>query len=369
VKFSNRRRGMAIPFLALLVSGCSGGGAAPTGPTPIVPAVSATATPANAAPSAAQGGPVPTAAATASPAPQKTPTPAASAVPPPQPAIASAAPTVLRFGAYVHPDPSASPGLSSVATFETALGRKLDLDLHYYPITYAYPGAALLDDAANGRTPIISLKCGIYTNADIAAGVADAALDKMASELKAFGQPVYVRYLWEMNSSLSSTGRTACAGPDDTNGYFNATDFVAAWDHMRARFIADGATNVKWYWCPNDDAATLGPYFPGRSEVDYFGVDVYDRPTESFKWFQTHFRATYTSIVDLAPGLPFIVGETAGTTSSGQIAYFNSLPSFYATMPSIRAWVYFDAVGQLDDWRVQPSTPQFAALQQLVNPG
>jgi beta-mannanase len=274
----------------------------------------------------------------------------------------------LKFGAYLLPDPAAPAGLSSIASLETALGRKLDYDVHYSSIDEPYPGADLIDDAVNGRTPIVSLGCGTYTNASIAAGTYDAAIDLMANALRTYGNTVLVRYLWEMNAPMSANNRTACAGPDDTNGYFNPTDFVAAWDHLRARFILDGATNVKWYWCPGDSNDTLAPYFPSSAQVDYLGVDVYDRPQYTYPQFAAHVQATYASIENLAPGMPFIVGETGATTSPGQMTFFSSLNALYATMPNVVAWAYFDAIGPQGDWRVQPATAQFAAYKSAVTP-
>jgi hypothetical protein len=273
--------------------------------------------------------------------------------------------TGLKFGAYLLPDPAAPAGLSSIASLETALGRKLDFDLHYYPFAYTFPGPDLVNDAANGRTPIVSLGC-VYTNASIAAGTYDAAIDSMANALRAYGDTVLMRYMWEMNAPIIVNDRIDCAGPDDTNGYFNPNDFIAAWDHLRARFILDGATNVKWFWCPGDSNPSP-PYFPGGAQVDYLGVDAYDDPLGTYAEFASQVQTVYASIENLAPGAPFVVGET-GAASPDQVTFFTSLDSLYATMPELTAWVYFDAVGPQGDWRVLPATRQFTAFRNAVTP-
>lgn len=351
----------AILLTAILISGCSGGGQ-PTGSGAFDSAI---------APPVGQALVVPTGAAQNSPQPLTTPKPSATAAPTQTPmglptAFTTSLKSALKFGAVVDPNPLASPGLSSIASLENALGRKLDFDTHYNWMTYAFPGPDLLDDASNGRTPIVSLSCSGYSNADIAAGRHDDVIDKMAIALKGYGHTLLIRYLWEMNSSIASNGRTACVGPNDTT-QFDATDFIAAWDHLRARFIADGATNVKWYWCPNDSATTLTAYFPGVSEVDYVGVDVYDRTVGNFSAFSTHLQTIYASIEKIAPGAPFIVGET-GAMTPDQETFFFGLKALSATMPSIVAWTYFDTVGPLADWRVQPGSPQFSAFRALVTP-
>ncbi len=273
----------------------------------------------------------------------------------------------LRLGAALHPDASAPLGLSSIASLETKLGRKLDYDMHYYQINYAYPGPDLVDDAANGRTPIVSLNCGTYANVDIARGRHDAAIDTMANALKSYGHPVLVRYLWEMNLPTSANSRAGCTGPNDTNAIFNPADFIAAWDHLRARFVADGVTNVKWFWCPNDGGKTFRAYYPGDSQVDYVGADIYDRTPGNIIAFSSHFQATYAAIEKLGAGKPFIVGESAAQ-SADQVTYFNNQHALFSADPRIVAWVYFDSTGPLGDWRVTPDTADFAAFRALVNP-
>lgn len=342
----HRFQRLAAPILVLLVSGCAGAGLssslpAATGGPGAQGALSTAETVTRATAKA-------TSAPTATPAPSPSPTP-----------------VTYLVGAYVNPDPSASPGLSSIASLQHALGRTLNYDLHFYPITYSYPGSDLDYDAAAGLIPIISLKCGTYSNAGIASGQYDSEIDAMANALAGYKRTVLVRYLWEMNSSLVSEDRTACAGPDDSNGYFNASDFIAAWDHLRARFLLDGATNVKWFWCPNDDISTLGQYFPGRSQLDYVGVDLYDRPSETYGVYVSHFKQTYSAVEDLGAEKPFIVGET-GATSSEQVSFFQGLPSLYAAMPAIKAWIYFDAGGSLGNWEVQPDTVEFTAFRNVV---
>lgn|GEM_PF-5812543 len=351
----------ATLLTSLLVSACSGG-AESVAPNALLPGagfsnpLGSLAAP---KPSASPGPTQTLTAAALKPTAPPGPTQMPTAVPKPSQAA-------LKFGAVLDANPLAPPGLSSIASLESALGRKLDYDTHYYWMTDAFPGPALVDDAANGRTPIVSLSCGGYTNADIAAGRHDVVIDKMANALKGYRQTVLVRYLWEMNSSIASNGRAACAGPNDTT-QFDAADFIAAWDHLRARFTADGATNVKWYWCPNDSATTLPAYFPGVSQVDYVGVDLYDRTVGNYSAFSTHLQMTYASIEKLAPGAPFIVGET-GAMSTDQVTYFHGLKALSATMPAIVAWTYFDTVGPLADWRIQPATPQFTAFRALVAP-
>ena len=300
------------------------------------------------------------------PSPSPTATVSATATPTPVAGVPTPYPGLYKFGARMKPDPAASPGLDSIAGLESGLGRPLDYGLSYNWITFAFPGAEITDDVANGRTPVISLNCGWYKNADIAFGLHDTAIDTAARALAAVKSPIIIRYLWEMNSSIASNNRQGCTGPNDVGGFFNAPDFIAAWHHLRTRFIADGATNVLWYWCPNDGLNTLAAYYPGDSEVDLVGVDIYDRTPGNISAYNSHFTQIYNAVEGATTvQKPFIVGETGGMQGD-QLAYFANQLSLFATAPRLVGWIYFDTVGPLADWRVQPGTPEFSALRALV---
>ena len=296
--------------------------------------------------------------------------PGASPSPTPTSVAVAVAPTPYagryKFGARLNPDPLASPGLDSIAGLEAKLGRPLDYGLQYNWITFAFPGAEITDDVANGRTPVISLNCGAYKNADIASGLHDVEIDTAARALAAVNSPIIVRYLWEMNATIASNNRQGCTGPNDVNGFFSAPDFIAAWHHIRTRFIAAGATNVLWFWCPNDGLNTLAAYYPGDSDVDLVGVDIYDRTPGNISGYNSHFTQIYNAVEGATTvQKPFIVGETAAMQGD-QLTYFGNQISLFATAPRFVGWIYFDTIGPLADWRVQPGTAEFSALRALV---
>jgi hypothetical protein len=58
--------------------------------------------------------------------------------------------------------------------------------------------------------------------------------------------------------------------------------YVSAYRHIHDLFVAAGATNVVWAWCPNVTAVHGGnrntlDYYPGDSYVDWTGVDGYNK--------------------------------------------------------------------------------------------
>jgi hypothetical protein len=156
----------------------------------------------------------------------------------------------IYLGARVSPGGSSSP--ANVAAFESQIGRKLALDLHYRNWNQSFPAADELDDEANGRIPVESWNCSV-SNEAVASGSQDVIIDARAAAIKSFAKPLFLRYLWDMNLPVDVNGREGCFDPntDLTNGFLSPTQYVRAWSHIRARFAADGVTNVVWLWNPS----------------------------------------------------------------------------------------------------------------------
>jgi hypothetical protein len=97
----------------------------------------------------------------------------------------------------------------------------------------------------------------------VAAGAQDNYIRSWAAAAKSWGQPLFLRYAWEMNAPWFSWG----SGANGTTG----ADYVAAWRHVHDIFQSVGATNVKWVWCPNIDPggkfADLADVSAGRGDI------------------------------------------------------------------------------------------------------
>ena len=105
----------------------------------------------------------------------------------------------------------------------------------------------------------------------------------------------------------------------------NAPLYVAAYRHIHDIFVAEGATNVIWAWCPNvtdvdNSNATTMNYYPGDDYVDWTGVDGYNWGSTNGGWqtFQEVFRNIYPLLA--AKGKPIIIGEMASTELGGDKA-------------------------------------------------
>ncbi len=287
--------------------------------------------------------------------------PTASGSPQPSGPNAIPAPSAaIYLGAWVLA--AGAPTTSSaqdIAALETAIGRKFAISMHYDGFTDPFPSAAEAADAQNGRTPLISLNCD-DTDYNIANGSQDAALIAKANSIKAFGHPVFLRYNWEFNLTDTSNGRYQCVDPvRDIGGYFSPTQYIAAYVHIHNVMVAHGATNIAWIWNPAAGGVDATPYFPGDAYVDWVGIDDYDRNATQTAIFAQPY-AQYASIGNGTH--PVIVAET-GALADDQVSFLDvamtALPTEY---PKIKAFVYFDAVGALDDYTLSPAGLRAFAL-------
>ena len=227
----------------------------------------------------------------------------------------------IYLGAYVNYLKNLGPYETQTATFEKQIGRKLALHSEYYAFTDSFPSAEDVDDYRNGRVPVDSWDCG-DTDYRVAQGKDDAVITKVAQNFKAYGFPIFLRYFWEMNLPTTALPRTECVDKvRDKNGYFNATDYVAAWQHIHAIFVAQGVKNVVWVWNPSGSLVVSPiPYYPGATETDWIGFDHYDLTGAGL---QSTYSAPYNALTPLSK--PIMIGET-GTTSQYQSADISSAP-------------------------------------------
>jgi hypothetical protein len=249
-------------------------------------------------------------------------------------------------------NPSAAGSGSSFAdeqedlpVVRAAIGRPLGL-LHLYVGWDApVPMADLRAIAADGSVPLLDWGCA-PDGPEVAGGVDDTRIGAFASALRDYGGPVLLRWCWEMNLVRS---HPQVGGP---------SGFIGAWDHIRSIFTSTGATNVSFVWCPALTGVDPAPYFPGTSEVDWIGVDGYDR--DGLQTFASLFTDFYQQWHGL--GKPMMVAET-GSTGPAQAGFIDSIGTDTPTLPGIKAVVYFDATGPLASWQFTPSGLQaFARL-------
>jgi len=262
------------------------------------------------------------------------------ATPDAPPAVPS---TGAYLGAWLHPSAPAA-GQSAFAVEQRAVpavlaaaGRPLGLLHVYTPWGRPAPVAELRAIVADGSVPIVDWGCGPDVAA-VGGGSDDSLITTYADALKGFGGPVFLRWCWEMNLVATHPQLGGPAG------------FVGAWDHIRALFRQAGAGNVSFVWCPALTGSDPTPYFPGAGEVDWIGVDGYDRDgAQTFAGLFGAFVHEWER-----QGKPLMVAET-GAAGEAQPAYIGSIGTGAPTLPSVKAVVYFDAPGPLDTWQLTPA--------------
>jgi hypothetical protein len=249
-------------------------------------------------------------------------------------------------GAWVKPAvPNQQGRVDAVAAFEKAIGRPLDLVHVYHQWTEAFPSAADLQFVQQGKVLMIS-------------GADDPIIEARATALKEMGNPVLLRWRWEMNRK----NLAAAVG--------SPAQYIAAWKHIRTIFTAVGTTNVGWVWCPlaTDFNATNGPsYYPGDDQVDWLCTDVYPGPTHD------SFAAVASEFMAWAAGhhKPVIIGEYGVESSNpAQAGWIAGAETYARQNPQIKAMVYFDADrvenGVTRDFRLEGTTAPLHAFQHMI---
>ena len=173
---------------------------------------------------------------------------------------------------------------------------------------------------------------------DISAGTYDSQITAWAKAAAAWNKPLVLRLDAEMNGGWYDYGSQARQNPQA---------FVAMWQHVHDLFVAAGATNVSWQWCPNVDPESaqtpLEQLYPGDAYVDWTGMTGYNQGGESVSWL---FDSTYSRLLTLAPSKPIMIGETGSVDSgfSGQkVQFINDLfGAMQSKYPQVRAFCWFN---------------------------
>ena len=197
---------------------------------------------------------------------------------------------------------------------------------------------------------------------DVIEGRYDAYIKEFAEAARDWGHPFFLRFNWEMNGNWYPWGGTV-------NGNTPA-EFIAAWRHVHDIFTANGATNVKFVWCPNASSApstsanSISAYWPGDGYVDYVAIDGYNwgtNPISPKGWisFDKLYGAAYQTITEqLAPAKPMVIAEIGASEDGGSKAAWISeaLSEVPANYPKVRGLIWFEKSEGGMDWPIESST-------------
>jgi Glycosyl hydrolase family 26 len=272
----------------------------------------------------------------------------------------------LLFGAYTPSSPES--GVAATNTLETALGRRVDIVLWYQHWDGWGPEfhTEWVDAASSdGRIPLLTWEPwapGTVNQPNfrlrrIADGAFDPYIRTWAHALAAYGKPVYLRPMHEMNGNWYPWCGTVNAN--------TPVDYIDAWRHLHDIFAAAGATNARWVWSPYALDVPAGNaferYYPGSQYVDVLALDGYNwGSTAKHRWqsFDQIFSRPYKRIAKLGPQ-PVWIAETASDESGGdKAAWVREMFRSAARYPRLQAIVWFNLLKERD-WRA--TAPQGVA--------
>ena len=251
-------------------------------------------------------------------------------------------------------------GAGSVAQAAVKLGRTPTVHLTYYGWADDWTGTVTQADLAAGRIPLVNWEPAKIDFRKIIDGSLDATIKARANGSKALAKKFFLDFAAEMNGDEAWSGN-------------NASLYVAAYRHIHDLFIAAGATNVVWAWCPNvtDTAGgnrTTMDYYPGDAYVDWTGVDGYNWGTRNGGWqsFQQVFKDIYPLLA--AKKKPILIGEMASAQAGGDKGKWidDIIPTLRSSFPLIKGVVWFD-INKEADWRISSSPGSEASYIRMAN--
>jgi cellulose synthase (UDP-forming) len=198
----------------------------------------------------------------------------------------------------------------------------------------------------------------------IAAGRFDTYIRSWAHAAAAYGGPLVLRLMHEFDGywypwSVGQNGQTAA-------------QYVAAWRHVHAIFVEEGAVNVSWVWSMfgrNQDPAAA---YPGDDVVDWVGGTVLNTGrAESGGW--TDYRDLAGSLVrELAGyGKPVMLAEVGTNRSGGDSSRWiaDAFSAIRTDQSFVRAIVLLDMpYDEQTDYRFDDATSRQLAVE-TADPG
>lgn len=229
------------------------------------------------------------------------------------------------------------------------------------------------------------------TFADILSGTYDAHINdwitKLAALKKADGvtpQQAVIRFGHEMNGNWQPWWPGYSGGSASSN-CTSAAQFVQVWQYMVGKAVAAGATNIKWFWCPNVvdvGGIAMEDFYPGSGYVDFVGYDSYNSldgawksAAETLKGKTPSQGYAYDRVVALHATANVWVGETGCVDADDPL---DVSPTIYpghskadwwtevftigpATLPRLKVINFFSKLGTRN-WRIDTSTQSSTAF-------
>jgi hypothetical protein len=282
--------------------------------------------------------------------------------------------------------------------FEGLAGKAIAFEHFYFNWGHQadFPEESMNGSLAGGAIPLLSWEPWDYTltNANftlqsIIEGRHDNYIRRWASQIQAWGRPIFLRWGHEMNGSwypwdgVHNGGETTTEFGDPAKAD-GPERYVAAFRHIHALFQEAGADNVRWVWCPNMENWSEYPaglpgtwnlaanYYPGDDCVDWLSLDAYNPGTSQpgFKWasFDALMQATYDDLTALNADKPVMIAEFASAEVGGDKAAWiaDAYRQIKTRYSRVKAACWFH-VNKETNWRIDSSPSTLAAFKLAIS--
>ena len=287
----------------------------------------------------------------------------------------------VMFGVFhplFHPRKYTPQSLEEYKAYENSLEHKFEMIMTYTEFDKGFPTKMVQDTYADQRIMMLTWHPWQEANInsvlipDIVDGQFDNYIVDWAKQVKAVGEPLFVRFANEMNGDWD---------PWCTWFYSKDRDlFVEAWQRIHRIFQEQGADNAVFVWNPHDrsfpDFKWNAPelYYPGDEYVDWVGLTCYNNgtsyPYETWRNFNDMYRPIYDEYLAKYPGKPFMITEFSSNEVGGdKVAWVQDALRSLVNYPNIRIAVWYDQTDGKRLYRID-STPEAkeAFRQGLTNP-
>ncbi|WP_280670528.1 MULTISPECIES: glycosyltransferase family 2 protein [unclassified Kitasatospora] len=169
----------------------------------------------------------------------------------------------------------------------------------------------------------------------VANGVDDAALQRWAREIAAYGKPIYLTVLPEADRNYAASSAVARGGIPQ--------DVAPAWNRIEQLVRGAGASNVGWVWGPADPTADAA-YAPPAASVDAVAVTLFEYP--GTVWVDP--ARALAGAAAAHPGKPLMVDVSCAGPPAQRAAWLDRLTAAVAARSDVAGVVYQQTGPELD---------------------
>ena len=240
-------------------------------------------------------------------------------------------------------------GGTGVETIENQLGVDFGTTARTQEIGDAFDYGWAASIAKNGGVPWLTIvfsdngKTTLYSALTaIANGSDDAAINRWAQEIAAYGKPLYLTVLPQADRNYAASSVANGGVPQDV---------PRAWAHIRQLFTSAGATNVSWVWMPSD-AGNDKAYAPPASQIDAVAITMAEFPKTT--WADP--AKELAAAAEEHPGKQLMLQVAADGTPAQRVAWLRKLGDAVAARSNVAAVVYQEG-GPVDDLTGKDAQP------------